>query len=109
MKLLTLLIVALCFCPTRVVALPPIPHLAKGTVTAITSGRIEIALECPDKEALTSFVIRKSRTHFWKDGKRTADERPSVGESVRLYYRKESGEWVATEVSWKTTGPPRDR
>lgn len=104
---LTILLAGICLSGTTVVALPPMQHLAKGAVTAIDRGRIEIALERPAKDVPTNFVITEGRTRLRKDGKKTAAERPAIGQFVTLYYRNEFGEWVATEISWKTVPPPR--
>lgn len=89
-----------------VFALPPIPHRVNGTVSAVDANQIEIAREHPGKDLPTVFVLKEGRTHFRKDGKKVTTERPAVGKVVTLYYRKEMGEWVATEVSWKSEPKP---
>lgn len=101
------LILVILLMVTPAVALSPFQHRAKGTVTVIDTNILVIAPTPPDKEP-TTFVIKADRTTFRADGKKSPTLRPAVGEKVTLYYKKELGDCVATEVSWKTTASPSD-
>ena len=84
-------------------ALPPTPHLAKGTVAAIATDTIVLAATADSpKDKPATFAIQAGRTRLREDGKKkTTVETLKVGQPVRIYYRKEMGVWVATDVSWK--------
>ena len=83
-------------------ALPPRQHLAKGSVATIEPAAIVLnASADAAKDMPTTFVIKVARTRLREDGRKAAIESLKVGQSVRVYYRKEMGVWVATEVSWK--------
>lgn len=104
MKRTLFLFVGLLFFTNVSSALPPRQHLAKGTVAAIGSEAIVLTVDTAvSKDMPTSFAIKAGRTRLREDGKATALERIKVGQPVRVYYRKEMGVWVATEVSWKNT------
>jgi hypothetical protein len=47
-------------------------------------------------------VVKAGRTRLRHDGKKAAMEELSVGQAVHLYYKKELGEFVVTELSWKS-------
>lgn len=97
----TLLLFGLLYCANIAGALPPRQHLAKGTVAAIAPDFIALSAKTVTaSDAPTSFAIKAGRTRFREDGKKAVSERPKVGQPVRVYYRKEMGVWVATEVSW---------
>lgn len=85
-----------------VFALPSPPHQTEGAVAAIGREKITLAPAPLKKDNPTSFAIQAGRTRFRNDGRRAAAEQLPVGQGVRLYYKKELGEWVATEIMWKT-------
>lgn len=102
MKRTFFLFVGLLFFTNVANALPPRQHLAKGTVAAIGPDAIVLTVETSvTKDTPTSFAIKPGRTRVKEDGKKAALENLKVGQPVRVYYRKEMGVWVATEVSWK--------
>lgn len=102
MKLTLCFLAGLLFFTNIASALPPRQHLAKGTVSAIGPDAIVLTVDTAvSKDRPTSFAIKAGRTRLREDGKATALERIKVGQPVRVYYRKEMGVWVATEVSWK--------
>lgn len=102
MKRTFFLVLGLLFFASVASALPPRQHLAKGTVAAIGPDAIVLTVETTAaKDAPTSFAIKPGRTRLREDGRKVMLERPKVGQPVRVYYRKEMGVWVATEVSWK--------
>ena len=88
-------------------ALPPMQHLAQGSITTIDNAEIVLALTNVGKDTPAVFAIKLSRTRFRENGKKASLENLKLGQSVRIYYRKEMGTWVATEVSWKTAPPPQ--
>lgn len=104
---LPFLFVILLFSNAESFALPPRQHLAKGTVAAIDREQITVVPSRPEKDEPTSFTIQEGRTPLRKDGRSAPAEQLSVGQSVRLYYKREMGAWVATEVAWKTDDLPR--
>jgi hypothetical protein len=87
-------------------ALPPVQHFARGTISAIDNTKIVLALTNDGKDTPTTFTIKAGRTRFREDGKKASLETLKVGQSVWLYYRKEMGVWVATEVAWMASPPP---
>ena len=102
MKRTLFFLVGLLFFTNVASALPPRQHLAKGTVAAIGPDAIVLTMETAvTKDTPTSFAIKAGRTRVKEDGKKAALENLKVGQAVRVYYRKEMGVWVATEVSWK--------
>ena len=88
-------------------ALPPIQHLAQGTVVAIDRGEIVLAATPAGKDTPTVFAIKEKRTRLRENGKKASVEHLKVGQLVRVYYRKEMGTWVATEVSWTLPTSPK--
>jgi hypothetical protein len=83
-------------------ALPPRQHLARGSVAAIGPDAIALnAAADAAKDMPTTFVIKVARTRLREDGRNAAVESLKVGQPVHVYYRKEYGVWVATEVAWK--------
>ncbi len=102
------LLLTLLLSSTHVLALPPRQHLAKGPVAALERDKITLALSRPDKDEPASFAIQEGRTRFRKDGEKATADQLSVGQSVRLCYKKEMGVWVATEVTWKSEEPAKN-
>ena len=89
-------------------ALPPRQHLAKGVVAAIGPDAIVLTAAAESsKDTPTTFVIKAGRTRLRENGKKAVVESLKVGQPVRVYYRRELGVWVATEVSWKAAPPPQ--
>lgn len=109
MKRITLLFVGIAaFFAATAFALPPLQHRVDGTVQAIEhDGTVLVLLpRTPDRPA--TFSIKTGRTRFRRDGKRATVGELPIGASVRLYYRQEVGERVATEISWKSAGANRE-
>lgn len=102
MKRTPLFLVGLLLLTNIASALPPRQHLAKGSVAAIGPDAIilDVAADAA-KGAPTTFVIKAERTRLRENGKKVGAQRLKVGQPVRVYYRKEYGVWVATEVTWK--------
>ena len=86
-------------------ALPPMQHLAQGSITTIDDAEIVLALTKVGKDTPAVFAIKLGRTRFRENGKKASLENLKAGQSVRIYYRKEMGMWVATEVAWKAAPP----
>lgn len=104
---LNLFLVVFVFSAATANAMPPTQHLAKGTVTLIDQEGIVLALENHGKDTPTHFAIKEGRTRFRMDRKSAGAERLVVGQAVRLYCKKERGDWIATEISWKTPPPSK--
>lgn len=86
-------------------AMPPVPHLAHSTtVRAVDYEKRIVTLVAQGKDEPVAFVVENGRT------KLTCDKRPAelktlkAGQKVRLYYKREHGENVATEMAW-TSAP----
>ncbi len=102
MKRILFFLVGSLFLTNLASALPPRQHLAKGTVAAIGPDAIVLAVPATaPTDAPTTFAIKAGRTRLREDGKKATLENLKVGQPVRVYYRKEMGVWVATEISWK--------
>lgn len=99
---LQFLLVVLLLSSADAFALPPRQHLAKGTVATIAAEKIVVVPLRAEKDEPTSFAIQEGRTRFRKDGRKAAVEQLTVGQNVRLYYKKEMGVSVATEIAWQT-------
>ena len=82
-------------------ALPPRQHGARGTVSRIDPTARTFAIT-PDRESPPRVFVWKDYTTFRKDGERVAATDLRAGAEVKLYYRKEIGEFVPRSVTWKT-------
>lgn len=85
-----------------VAAMPRLQHRVTGLVQRYDpqSGILTVT---PDKLDLPStFLVKESRTCLKRDGAKAAlPEIPASG-AVRIYYKTERGQRLATEVSWHT-------
>ncbi|ACB77700.1 hypothetical protein [Opitutus terrae] len=86
--------------------MPLLPHRANGVVTSVDTKSLTLDPLPEREDRPAAFVIVEGRTRLRKDGKKAAaGERPPVGQSTRIYYRKELGLWVAIEVAWRSKTP----
>lgn len=104
MKRTPLFLVGLLLFTNIASALPPRQHLAKGSVATIEPAAIVLnASADAAKDMPTTFAIKAERTRLRENGRKAAIESLKVGQPVRVYFRKELGVWLATEVTWKRT------
>ncbi len=82
-------------------AMPPLQHLAQGEVQSF-DGKTQTLTIAPARLSMpATFVVVEGRTRLRADGKRvTLAQVPSAG-PVKIYYRTERGQRVATEISWR--------
>ncbi len=88
-------------------AMPAMQHLVKGTVQSVDEGKHILVLKSTEGDQPSVFVVQEGRTRLRQDGKQATLGQLLVGQAVQVYYKKELGEWVATEVSWKAATPPK--
>lgn len=83
-------------------AMPRLQHLVTGVVQSFDplTQTLTLAPSRPDLPA--SVVIKDGRTRLREDGKvATLRQLPATG-PIRIYYKTELGQRVATEVSWRS-------
>jgi hypothetical protein len=90
------------FSALTAVAYPPVQHRAEGTVQSFDLEKSILVLNATNKSDPTVFVVKAGRTRFRRDGKTAVPEQLTVGQTIQLYYRKELGKWVVTEILWKS-------
>jgi len=88
-------------------AMSGVPHLVKGTVQSVDESKHVLVIASAERDQPLLFVLKAGRTRLRRNGKQATIGQLEVGQAVRVYYRKESGEWVATEVSWKAPTSPK--
>jgi hypothetical protein len=76
-------------------------------VQSLDRGKLVLVLAPAAKSQPDTFVIEPDRTRFRRDGKKATFGQLSNGEAVRVYYKLEAGEHVATEISWESATPPQ--
>lgn len=82
-------------------------HLAQGTIVAIDNTQVVLILTSAGKDTPAVFAIKTGRTRLRESGRNSSLENLKEGQRVRVYYRKEMGTWVATDVSWNAASPPQ--
>lgn len=83
-------------------AMPPRQHLLTGVVQSFDPQTQMLTLASVRPGLPTTVAIRPPRTRLRADGQpATLPQLPSTG-PVRIYYRTEMGQPVATEVSWRS-------
>lgn len=84
-------------------AMPLLQHRVTGVVQSFDSQTQTLTLSAVRPGLPTAFVIRPQRTRLREDGQpATLPQLPAAG-PIRVYYRTELGQPVATEVSWRST------
>jgi hypothetical protein len=83
-------------------AMPPRQRLLTGVVQSFDPQTQTLTLASVRPGLPTAVVVRPPRTRLRADGQpATLPQLPSTG-PVRIYYRTEMGQPVATEVSWRS-------
>ena len=86
-------------------ALTPVPHRALNTIVRLVDvERRIVTLKSDAKDEPTEFVVEEGRTRLRCDQKPATLKDLAVGQHVQLYYKREHGENVATEIAW-SSGP----
>lgn len=84
-------------------AMPRLQHLVTGVVQSFDPQTQTLTFAPSRPEQPASVVIKEGRTRLREDGKAaTLQQLPATG-PVRIYYKTELGQRVATEVSWRST------
>ena len=105
-SLLTILVAFVITLSTPVAsAMPPLQHRVDGVLKTINPEKLAIVVDSGKNDHPTTFAIQAGRTRFRRDGKSVTLEQLPVGVQLRLYYRREVGQDVATEISWKAASP----
>lgn len=94
-------------------------RLLNGTVRAIDVERHLLVIDPQANGARMEIQIREGQTHLTSDGQRASLADLTVGQPVRLSYRRVLGQDVATDIYWETPAsdgkskspdlPPRER
>ena len=93
---------ALAVAPAR--ALPLFAHALKGFVRSIDRGTQRLTIEPGTKDGVTEFAVVDGRTRLRWDKKAVTLNELTVGQTVRLYYKREAGRLIITEMEW-TSAP----
>jgi hypothetical protein len=84
-------------------AMPPRQHLITGVVQSFDPPTRTLTVAPSRADLPASVVVKEGRTRLREDGKAaTLQQLPASG-PVRIYYRTELGQRVATEISWRST------
>lgn len=97
-------LVAFCalFAVTNIHAMPRLQHLLTGVVQSFDPQTQTLTLGSVRPGLPSAVVIQTKRTRLREDGKpATLQQLPATG-PVRIYYKTELGQPVATEVSWRS-------
>lgn len=83
-------------------AMPRLQHLLAGVVQSFDPQTQTLTLAAVRPGLPSAVVIQAKRTRLREDGKAaTLQQMPTTG-PVRIYYRTELGQHVATEISWRS-------
>lgn len=80
----------------------PVQHHLAGVVRAVNL-KASIVTITPERESKpVDYIVETGRTRCRRDGEPARLADISASQLVEIYYRRESGSWVATEISWKS-------
>lgn len=79
-------------------AMPPMQHRATGMVQVIDRMKSTITIIPNGKSEPETYLVQEGRTRLKCEGRRAKLEEVPVGAQVRLYYRRERGALVATQL-----------
>ncbi len=82
--------------------MPPRQHRANGIVESFNRETSMLVIAQGEKNLRTGFIIKGGRTRLRQDGKKVTADQVPVGHPVRLYYKRELGTFVVTEISWRS-------
>ena len=102
MKKLFVLMVSLFFAMGEIHALPPAQHRVAGVVRSVNLEKSLVTIAPEGKDEPTEFAVEEKRTRLRRDAATVALSELGIGQRVEIYYRKETGGCVATEISWKS-------
>lgn len=87
-------------------ALPVLAHRARNSVVrSVDVEKHLVLLEAEGRDEPTDFVVQEGRTRLRCDDRSAELKNLKVGQKVRLYYKREHGENVATEIAWNSLLP----
>ncbi len=89
---------ALAVAPAR--ALPLFAHALKGIVRSIDRETQRLKIEPGTKDGVTEFAVVDGRTRLRRDKKVVTLTDLTVGQTVRLYYKREAEHLIITEMEW---------
>jgi hypothetical protein len=93
-----LLFLALAFTPAY--ALPPFAHSMQGIVRTIDADQHIVIVKRLAAEIPLEFVVIENRTRFRLNKKPATLAKLTPGSFVQLYYKREGGLLILTEVNW---------
>ena len=83
-------------------ARPPLQHPARGAIQSIDPTNHTLVLAEP-KSTTNRVFVWKNSTRFRVGWHKASPDALRVGQSVKVYYRRESGRLVLREVRWSET------
>lgn len=83
-------------------AMPPRQHLVTGVVQSFDPPTRTLTLAPSRPDLPASVVIKVGRTRLREDGQPATLQQLPAARPVRIYYKTELGQRVATEVSWRS-------
>ena len=86
-------------------ALSPLQHPLTGVVCAVNVEKHVLTLASAEKVSPTGFQIKDGRTRLWRDGKPATLADLTADQVVQLCSKRETGQDVATKVTWKSPAP----
>ena len=109
MKKMLLLTLAAIFWTGEIHALPPVQHRVAGVVRSVNLEKSLVTIASEGKDEPAEFAVEEKRTRLRRDGAPVLIGELEAGQRVEIYYRKETGGCVATEISWKSVAAPGEK
>lgn len=103
--LVYLLGVSIALAPLMLCAAPNPAHLTHGVAQSVDLEKRILVIVLIDSGPST-FVVQVPRTRLREDGRSAMLSQLVVGRPVRVYYKREAGVFVATEIAWKRPPTP---
>lgn len=105
LRLLCLATVCQLFVAGPLDAMPPLQHRVTGTVQRFDPQTRTLIIVPATSEQSSGFLIKEGRTRLRQDGRKATVEQLPADGPVKIYYKTELGQRVATEVSWRSENP----
>jgi hypothetical protein len=83
-------------------ALPLLSHALEGVVRAVDIKKRALEIDAGPTEGVREFIVVEGRTQLRRDKQAVTLDKLEVGQRVRLYYKRESGRLILTEIEWLT-------
>ena len=95
-------ILTVAFCTGGSYAAPPVQRHRVGVVRSVNLLASVVTITSGDEKKPVDYVVDTERTRCRRDGAPARLADLAAGQPVEIYYRREAGAYVATEISWKS-------